>query len=502
MLISQETEIPWTALRYLTGEVVYGGRVTDHWDRRCLNCTLSNFYNPDILNEGFCFSTDGVYCMISESMDFLQCINSIESIPDRDSPGIFGMQDNAEKAYLGNQAKSFMTTIKSIEPRLSAGVQTFREQRSEGEIVFEKAESILKKLPETVEGIQESDDTFLDLAGLLALPTWTAYVQSVKGYDSLVNSALLVILRQEISRFNRLLSVVCSSLHSLCLVVKGQMILTDTLEETYNSFLSMKMPKLWQQHSYESCKPLASWIDDLAERVNFFRTWSRQFTAIAQKRISPGKTLKLTPRKASQLQEIDSPEPYSFWLSAFFFPQGLLTALLQNHARKNSLSVDNVTFEFHVQPFTKLTKEFFSVRKHQSNIWLQAFKHPDPDPDPERARTHHPAPPDNGAFLLGLYLDGACWDHENQVLQDSSVGQRYSEMPEILFLPVQVDRMSAELPGKRVYECPLYRTSQRAGTLTSTGHSTNFVIPVNLPTHVAASYWVTRGVALLCQLDD
>ncbi|XP_072406056.1 dynein axonemal heavy chain 6-like isoform X2 [Chiloscyllium punctatum] len=439
MLISQETEIPWTALRYLTGEVVYGGRVTDHWDRRCLNCTLSNFYNPDILNEGFCFSTDGVYCMISESMDFLQCINSIESIPDRDSPGIFGMQDNAEKAYLGNQAKSFMTTIKSIEPRLSAGVQTFREQRSEGEIVFEKAESILKKLPETVEGIQESDDTFLDLAGLLALPTWTAYVQSVKGYDSLVNSALLVILRQEISRFNRLLSVVCSSLHSLCLVVKGQMILTDTLEETYNSFLSMKMPKLWQQHSYESCKPLASWIDDLAERVNFFRTWSRQFTAIAQKRISPGKTLKLTPRKASQLQEIDSPEPYSFWLSAFFFPQGLLTALLQNHARKNSLSVDNVTFEFHVQPFTKLTKEFFSVRKHQSNIWLQAFK---------------------------------------------------------------VDRMSAELPGKRVYECPLYRTSQRAGTLTSTGHSTNFVIPVNLPTHVAASYWVTRGVALLCQLDD
>ncbi|XP_043531532.1 erythroid membrane-associated protein-like [Chiloscyllium plagiosum] len=195
-----------------------------------------------------------------------------------------------------------------------------------------------------------------------------------------------------------------------------------------------------QQHSYESCKPLASWIDDLAERVNFFRTWSRQFTATAQKRISSGKTLKLPSKKASELQEIDRPEPYSFWLSAFFFPQGLLTALLQKHARKNSLSVDNVTFEFHVQPFTKLTTEFFSVRKHKSNIWLQAFKHPDPDPDPdpERARTHDPAPPDSGAFLLGLYLDGACWDHGNQVLQDSSVGQRYSEMPEILFLPVQL----------------------------------------------------------------
>ncbi|XP_067883713.1 dynein axonemal heavy chain 6-like [Heterodontus francisci] len=492
MLLLHGVDIPWTALLYLTGEVVYGGRVTDNWDRRCLNSTLKRFYSPDVLQQGFCFSADGVYCMISESMDLLQCINYIESLPDSDSPDIFGMHANAEKAYLESQAKEFMDIIKSIEPQLSAGVQTIREQRSQDEIVLEKAEGLLKKLPETVEFMHGSDDTLMNLAHLLALPTWTAYVNSVKGYDCFANSALLTILRQEISRFNRLLSVICSSLRSLCLAVKGQIILTDALEEIYNSFLSMKMPKLWQLHSYESCKPLGSWIDDLIERVNFFKSWSRQFVASAQQRLL--KELKVLTTQGKETENINYAERRTFWLSAFFFPQGFLTALLQNHARKHGISVDSVTFEFRVQPTSNEIEEYTNISKRKSNMWLQDLKHTSPE---------------DGALLFGFYLEGACLDPTSQVLKDSMFGQRYYQMPAIHFLPVQMgsQRRSAELVGEaqeldEYYECPLYRTSRRAGTLSSTGHSTNFVIAVNLPTLLPPNHWVSRGVALLCQLDD
>ena len=52
------------------------------------------------------------------------------------------------------------------------------------------------------------------------------------------------------------------------------------------------------------------------------------------------------------------------------------------------------------------------------------------------------------------------------------------------------------------YECPLYRTSERQGELKTTGHSTNFVMMLKIPTEYEARHWVKRGVAALIQLDD
>ena len=58
------------------------------------------------------------------------------------------------------------------------------------------------------------------------------------------------------------------------------------------------------------------------------------------------------------------------------------------------------------------------------------------------------------------------------------------------------------MPDTNEYMCPVYKTSKRRGVLSTTGHSTNYVLSVMIPTDRLTSHWVNRGVAMLCQLDD
>jgi dynein heavy chain, axonemal len=55
-------------------------------------------------------------------------------------------------------------------------------------------------------------------------------------------------------------------------------------------------------------------------------------------------------------------------------------------------------------------------------------------------------------------------------------------------------------PEGGVYECPVYKTLTRAGTLSTTGHSTNYVMSLELPSTLPQSFWINRGVALFTSL--
>ena len=44
------TPIPFKAIIYLTADCIYGGRVTDDWDRRALYAILDDLYTQDVIS--------------------------------------------------------------------------------------------------------------------------------------------------------------------------------------------------------------------------------------------------------------------------------------------------------------------------------------------------------------------------------------------------------------------------------------------------------------------
>lgn len=77
------------------------------------------------------------------------------------------------------------------------------------------------------------------------------------------------------------------------------------------------------------------------------------------------------------------------------------------------------------------------------------------------------------------------------MLAESKPKELFSDLPMVHLIP-RVDR---ETPKEKVYHCPLYKVVSRAGTLSTTGHSTNFVMFLELPTIEPEEAWIKAGVA-------
>ncbi|XP_075210784.1 dynein heavy chain 3, axonemal [Lycorma delicatula] len=282
----------------------------------------------------------------------------------------------------------------------------------------------------------DSDTMLIELARDISvkLPQLFDVEYVSEKYPVLYNQSMNTVLRQETIRFNRLLSVVKLTLIDVVKAVKGLVVMSQDLEEVYSTMIIGRVPNTWASKSYPTLKPLGSYISDLIMRLKFLQNW------------------------------IDNGVPSVYWLSGFFFTQSFLTGVLQNFARREHIPIDQLGFQFEVTKFGNTV----------------------------------PGEPDFGVYCKGLFLEGARWDNELHMLNESYPKILFDVIPVIWFKPGR----KANFQVSPIYQCPLYKTSARRGVLSTTGHSTNFVMYLELPSDKKQTHWINRGVAGLCQLDD
>eukprot|EP01052_Picozoa_sp_SAG31_P008244 SAG31_NODE_413_length_15971_cov_7.706842_2_plen_300_part_00 len=285
-------------------------------------------------------------------------------------------------------------------------------------------------------------------------------MEKIEGkYPIIYEECLNTVLKNDTGQLNVLTSTVRNSLKTLRRAIAGFVSMSNELDDVYNGLFSGKTPNGWMAKGYPSLCPLASWYNDLLERLRFLQKW------------------------------YEEGPPNCFWISGFFLTQAFLTGVRQNFARSECIPIDQLYLTQEVMTFT-----------------------------PEEAEA---AP--YGAYIWGLFMEGARWDADGEfvrksdgelqkgVLRDSEPKVLYTSFPVIWLKPrcklEEGDHsMANQDPGAKpldgYYTCPVYKTTERKGILSTTGQSSNFVMPIFLPSDKPGAFWTKRAVALLLSLSD
>ncbi|XP_062548437.1 dynein axonemal heavy chain 8 [Armigeres subalbatus] len=265
--------ISWKTVRYMLGEVQYGGRVTDDYDKRLLNTFAKVWFSDAIFMEEFSFFREYRIMKFKSLEEYME---AIELMPLVDPPQVYGLHANADITYQSNTTQEILDTIVSIQPKESSGGGGETREATVARLVTD----MLTKVPAPYD------------------PYAVKERLKIMGHLGSMN----IFLRQEIDRIQKIILLVRTTLKDLLLAIDGIIIMNEQLRDALDNIYDARVPEVWKRGSWASAS-LGFWFTELIERNNQFYTWCFKG------------------------------RPNMFWMTGFFNPQGFLTAMRQEVAR-------------------------------------------------------------------------------------------------------------------------------------------------------------------------
>lgn len=303
------TKIPWEDLRYIFGEIMYGGHIVDEWDRKLCRAYLANLMDNPLLDETELFPfSDGKTASFKSPAptDYLKYMEYIdEKFPD-ETPIAFGMHPNAEIGFRTAQGNFLFSTLLELAPKDEASGDD-STVRTKNEIAHEVVDHILTDM--NLENMKFDLD---DIKSKVA-----------EGEEKM---CFINVFLQECEYMNFLLFEMLRSLQEIELALKGELTPTEKMENTIDSLVLGRVPQTWIDLAYPSCRGLPSWLVNLQARVEQLSNWKDD----------PNSVPKVTN------------------IARLFNPQSFLTAVKQFHAQKTQSELNRLYIQ------TDITKRYES----------------------------------------------------------------------------------------------------------------------------------------------
>ena len=107
-------KIPWEDLRYIFGEIMYGGHITDDWDRRLCRNYLETYLNPSMFEGDLQLAPD---FPLPPPLDYKAYHAYVDDKLPSESPKLYGLHSNAEINFLSQTSEKLFKTLVEILPR-------------------------------------------------------------------------------------------------------------------------------------------------------------------------------------------------------------------------------------------------------------------------------------------------------------------------------------------------------------------------------------------------
>ncbi|XP_066544120.1 dynein axonemal heavy chain 11 [Amia ocellicauda] len=296
--LEANSQVPWEDLRYLFGEIMYGGHITDDWDRRLCRTYLEEYMQPNQFDRKLALAPGFV---VPSNLDYQGYHRYIDEMLPHESPVHYGLHPNAEIEFLTVTSDNLFHTLLELQPRdavIGEGASQTVEEK-----VKTILDDISEKLPEE-------------------------YNMSDITSKTAERSPYILVCFQECERMNTLLYEIRRSLKELDLGLKGELAISSEMEQLQTALFFDNVPDTWTKLAYPSTYSLAQWYNDVLLRCRELDSWTQDLAL-----------------------------PSVVWLAGLFNPQSFLTAVMQSLARKNEWPLDKMHLTVDV---TKKFKEEFN----------------------------------------------------------------------------------------------------------------------------------------------